>query len=177
LVEISGTGSKYIVICIESMKKIVTYSEEKTRVIMLFLITVPRMCILAIFFFEVFSGYLHYYFFSLYLLFIPAILNLVLFLLSDVRERIYPQANSMVIPQSIPENINGKIYIRFSYTMADDFKDINTKFFVENYYLPLLYFEAHHMLLKEQFTRINLITTLFYFLCHIIGFMYILTNF
>jgi hypothetical protein len=83
----------------------------------------------------------------------------------------------MVIPQSTPINIDGKFYITISYTMAENFKDIHTKFFVENYYLPLLYFEAHHMLLKQQFTRINLITTLFYFLCHIIGFMYILTNF
>jgi hypothetical protein len=81
----SGTGSKYIVICIEIIKKILNYSEEKTRFMMLFLITTPRICILLIFFFEVFSGYLHYYFFSLYLLLIPAILNLCLFLLSDVR--------------------------------------------------------------------------------------------
>lgn len=169
-----GTGSPYVFGVIAIMKKIIDYSYNKKFIIILFFVSLPRIIILIVFFIEILSGHLHYYFYTLYLLLIPLFFKIVLFLLRDLQERVFPEADGMVIQEIVPITINDKTSLRLTFTLKPEHNDLDPNLYFPNLYFPLLYFGGYIGFITDMYTKIQLFTQCLYYFCHILGLSYIL---
>ena len=169
-----GTGSTYVIFVIAAAKRILDYSQRKNMIIICCCVILPRIIILLVFLVEIWLNQLHYYFYALGLLLIPIMFRMLLFMFKDVRRRVFPEAQSMVMQKSELLTINGTPSVILIFKMRPEYHYIDEDAFLEDEYYPLLYINAHIDIIVNLYMKFNLITLFFYHLCHIMGFIYIL---
>lgn len=157
------------------MKHILNYSDKKLTIIIFSFVSLPRILVIIVLLTEVVIGHLHYYFYALYLLLIPLLFRIILFLFKDVQERSFPEASSMVIQEMNPITINNKLSFTVTFKLKPEYAvDGDPNIFFPKLYFPLLYFGGQIKVIYEIYRKFTLFTQCVYYLVHVICFSYIL---
>jgi hypothetical protein len=169
-----GTGSPYVIFMMRRMKNIVDYSDKKLTIIIFSFVSLPRILVILVLLTEVLRGHLQYYFYSVYLLLIPLIFRIILFLLKDVKERSLPESSSMVIQKLIAITTPNKVYYAFKFTLKPEYDDVDPDIYLPNFHFPLLYFGGQLITINDIYRKTALFTQFFYYLVHVLCFLYII---
>lgn len=132
---------------------------------------------------EIYTRQLHYYFYTLVLLFIPLLFKVIMFILTDIGPRMLVDLNKLVIRDTMetaPEiTINHPSGLKkvkvIGIKLAPEYADINLDFFMHTFYNPMLFMEGHMIAnIKPLYAKINLASLYFYYFMQALGFGYIL---
>lgn len=134
-------------------------------------IIIPRVIIVCFLIFEIYFGFLKYFYYSLLLLIIPLIVQFIIFMLKDISPRLYPEFRKHVIitKEILPEKeqiiIDGiTLNTAFNFHMHPDYPKDDFSDFMTNYYEPLLYIESKlNDIFLPIYTKIRLLTLFLYF--------------
>jgi hypothetical protein len=110
-------------------------------------VCLPRLIILIIFVIEISLGQLHYFFYGLFLLIIPLIFRVILFVLTDLGPRLFPEFDTLVKKNTktmfITTKDGVKEQIITEIGFIDSLSDACFDTFAERVYYPLMHIEKY----------------------------------
>ena len=167
---------------IKLARKVVDFTHKQNIIIILSFVTLPRLIILFILILEIYLGRINYYFYSLYLLIIPQVFNLILYMLTDIGPRALLDLKELVIQENISTaptvTINTpdgpKTGKAVGFRLHPDYPNQNLDILMFEFYYPMLFIKGLMPDVNRLTAKVKKYTLFVYYIIHVLGFIYIL---
>lgn len=165
-------GPGWTVYLVKFAKSFVEYSKYKLRIIMIIFVVLPRLFIISVLLWEIFIlKNLHYYFYSLLVLFLPLFFGLFVFIFKDLSPRLLPEFTKF-LDIDVNEN-DGSTLIGFKLKL--EYFDMDMDDLMHNFYYPMVFLNSHmDVVFLPLYRKIQTNIILVYFICHALSWGYLL---
>ena len=139
----------------------------------------PKTLILVVFFYEIYTLHLYYYFISLIFLIIPFIFRIIMFILKDVGDHLLPEFQKMLIFEKENISVNAKTnedpknMSIITIKLNPIYNDLNLETLLYQFYYPALFNNtAFQTNILGQYNKLILFTNLVYYISSLCGWSY-----
>lgn len=167
-------GPQYTQYLLKFAKFFLTLKEKTKTYILVGTFILPKMLIIIILVIEIYNKQLNYYYYSLLLLLIPLFFRFFLFVLDDLGPRITKELKEFLVfeNQVLPNDPEKRI---ITIKMRPENADINIDYFLNTYYYPALFITGEMGVnIMPKYSKMTLMTSLFYHSSHFLSFLYII---
>lgn len=175
-------GPSYTTYLVRLARKFLSWKRSFKIALIVSFSVLPRVIIILVLCYDIHARLLHYYFYSLLLLFIPLIFKFFVFILKDIGPRLLPEFRNFLdidtslndihfVTEDGPQSLK-PISIKFK----KEFQDIDLDYFLQTFFYPMSYISGEMSAnFLPIYSKIVLSTLIFYYLFHGLAWAYILT--